>query len=301
METLACCQSEPNELMRANSANSRIYFSCVPHCGLKAHPEKVLLEDRFFFGKASCFRDAARGVCEGEDGGGARLAGSCSPAAARSAGKRIRGPLRRRIPCLHPGCQHRAVGWPGRMAARDPPATCSVRSLHCPGVCDLSFTPLSAGARCTSAGKHKGDSTLKTHPDSLASTHTLSCCRSNQPCFSLFLQGPMCGARCAFPWLPRIGAVLKGAHVGRGQQTQGRFRELHAVRASCKSRSDLSFTSAINNSFSPALSSLKSLLHLVRAGNGKQELLSDLRVFWLYEVLITLATLESLKTVQLSS
>lgn len=111
----------------------------------------------------------------------------------------------------------------------------------------------------------------------------------------------MFGARCAFPWLPRIGAVLKGAHVGRGQQTQGRFRELHAVRASCKSRSDLSFTSAINNSFSPALSSLKSLLHFVRAGNGKQELLSVLRVFWLYEALITLATLESLKTVQLSS
>lgn len=91
METPASCQSEPSEMMRANSANSRIYFSCAPPRRLKAHPEKVLFKDRFYFNKALGFNHAMRGVCEGEDGGGARLAGSCSPAAGAGSAPAPRG------------------------------------------------------------------------------------------------------------------------------------------------------------------------------------------------------------------
>lgn len=254
VETLASCQSEPNDIMRANSTNSS-YFSCAPHCRLKAHSEKVLCKDGFYFDKALCFNKATRGASEGEDGGGARLAGSCSPAAgagsALARGKRCRRPLKRRIPCLDPSCaprwEHRGLGRPGKGGARGLLTICYAEP-SCPVAWStLNFTPMSAvaGLLCTCAGKHKGDRSLKTHPVSLArgKMHAVPCGCLNLPCFSLFLLGSMFGMCIYLARLDWCGAEGK-IRQPRAVETRSvsMSSSTHTVSASCKSPWDFSYT-----------------------------------------------------------
>lgn len=118
MEPLASCQREPNHIMRANSSS----FSCAPHCRLKAHSQKVLSKDRFYFAVALCSKHASavsvRGKMEAAQGPLGAVVLRC------------RGPLRRRIPRSDPSRparrEHRGLGRPGKGI----PAACP-RSAPC--------------------------------------------------------------------------------------------------------------------------------------------------------------------------
>lgn len=209
-----------------------------------------MFKDRFYFDKALCFHKAPRGVSEGEDGGGARLAGSCSPAAGAASalgpGEAMSGSPKEES-SLPRSFLRTALGTPrlGPSAeegcprlARDP--LCRAFMPRCvypqfyPHVCCCW------ASRCTCAGKHKGDSSLNAHPVSLArgKVRTVRCGCLNLPCFSLFLLGSVFGCQVCI-YLVRLDWYGAEGKTRQSRVVETRSASMnpstHTVSASCKS------------------------------------------------------------------